>query len=208
MRYKRNRAKIFEGSEGTIKIKNSSLARKSGDSIDDQVDSLILMYEKDAIRSESQSISESLRKLSLSALLREQDEDAAMPMGDEGDMGGDAPADAPADDSQEPVGSEEMTAEPATTQKLPDLDIDKFTKDVARLTMNYKELLDIERAVINRTKNFLDKNYGDDYVQAFLRTLEEQFGVSAKEFGGNYDDIDAPHAIGANPAGAGSVGGS
>ena len=62
------------------------------------------------------------------------------------------------------------------------------------------------RMFFNRTKNFLDENYGDTFVERFLNTLEEQLGLSIDEFD-DEDVQDAPFAIGANPAGAGSVGG-
>jgi len=149
---------------------------------------------------EIESINESLQRLSLRALLREQEEEDPA-----------APPEAAEDPVEEepdvePTGSEEISAKPADKQKVPDLDIDKFTIDVARLVMNYKQLLDVEKAIINRTKNFLDENYGDTFVERFLSTLEEQFGLSIDEFD-DEDVQDAPFAIGANPAGAGSVGG-
>ena len=72
--------------------------------------------------------------------------------------------------------------------------------------MNHRQLLDVETVIINRTKNFLDENYGDKFVVRYLDILEEQFGISANEF--EMTDIeDAPFAVGANPAGAGMGGG-
>ena len=174
------------------------VARKASDSVDDQIDSLILMYEKNSVR-KNETISEALKNLSLRILLKEQDEE---PPADE------PPAEEdPAPEPAEPTGSEEMTAEPANEQQVPDLDIDQFTIDVARLILNKETLLDIDTAVINRTKNFLNKNYGDAFVRRFLDTLQEQFGLTSKEFDVDYSSVDAPFAVGANPAGAGSVGG-
>jgi hypothetical protein len=207
MRYYRRR--LFENDaqdvdvpEKNVEAAGTPVARKADDSVDDQIDSLILMYEKNAIRTEMESINESIRRLSLTALLLEQEEELEDSPAEEGD----SPAEEPEED-QAPTGSEEMTAKAAEKQKVPDLDIDKFTIDVARLTMNAQQLLDIEKAIINRAKNFLDKQYGDAYVKAFLETLENQFGVKTKEFDVSYSSIDAPFAVGANPAGAGSVGG-
>ena len=58
----------------------------------------------------------------------------------------------------------------------------------------------------NRTKNFLDENYGDKFVVRYLDILDEQFGISAQQF--EMTDVeDAPFAVGANPAGAGMGGG-
>ena len=208
MRYYRRR--LFENEtqdvdvpENNVEASGTPVARKADDSVDDQIDSLILMYEKNAIRTEMESINESIRSLSLTALLLEQEEEAESDVPTEDT---DVPAEEEDGDST-PTGSEEMTAKAAEKQKVPDLDIDKFTIDVARLTMNAHQLLDIEKAIINRAKNFLDKQYGDAYVKAFLETLDNQFGVSTKEFDVSYSSVDAPFAVGANPAGAGSVGG-
>ena len=63
--------------ENNLMFKNvSSKARKSLDSLDNQIDALILGYEKASIRSkdESERINESLNSLSLTALLMEQEE--------------------------------------------------------------------------------------------------------------------------------------
>ena len=55
-------------------------------------------------------------------------------------------------------------------------------------------------------KHFLDENYGDKFVVRYLDILEEQFGISPKEFELDYPG-DVPFAVGANPAGAGMSGG-
>jgi sporulation protein YlmC with PRC-barrel domain len=184
--------------ENNVSAIGNPVARKASDSVDDQIDSLILMYEKNSVR-KNETISEALRNLSLRILLKEQDEEAGTD---------DTPAE-PEEEPEptEPTGSEEMTAEPAIEQKVPDLDIDQFTIDIARLILNKESLLDIDTAIINRTKNFLNDNYGDAFVRRFLDTLQEQFGLTSQEFDVDYSSVDAPFAIGANPAGAGSVGG-
>jgi hypothetical protein len=193
--------------ENNLMFKNvSAKARKSLDSLDNQIDALILGYEKASIRSkdESERINESLNNLSLTALLMEQeegeDEAAAEEGGEEGgeEEGGET--------ESEPVGSEAMTADTAETQQVPDLDIDKFAFAVGRLVNNYNNLLNPEQVILNRAKNFLDNNYGDAYINRFLATMEEQFGISSSEFNVTYNR-DVPLAVGANPAGAGISGG-
>lgn len=187
---------LGDAPEGGVKANPESKARKADDSVDDQIDSLILLYEKRAIRDEQDQLMESLNKTSLRYLL-EQEEDVAVE---------EPPAEEePAEDTG-PVGSEEATAPAAESEPVPDLDIDKFTIKVARLIMNHRQLLDVETAIINRTKNFLDANYGDKFVVRYLDILDEQFGISAKEFEMTSVE-DAPYAVGANPAGAGMGGG-
>lgn len=185
-------------------------ARNASDSVDDQIDSLILMYEKNSIRNEDDRIDESLFRKSLLALLREQDEDLEdEPVEDAGEEVADTGTDDDVMDdavmSDDPAGSETMDAKAATKDIVPDLDIDQFSIKVARLILNYKAL-EVEKVILNRAKNFLDQNYGDAFVKRYLDTLEEQFGIKHKEFNVSYNE-DTPFAVGANPAGAGMSGG-
>ena len=194
--------------ENNLMFKNvSAKARKSLDSLDNQIDALILGYEKASIRSkdESERINESLNRLSLTALLMEQEEGEEEAAAEEG--GGEAEGeDAAGEDTSDPVGSEAMTADTAETQQVPDLDIDKFAFAVGRLVNNYNNLLNPEQVILNRAKNFLDNNYGDAYINRFLATMEEQFGISSSEFNVTYSR-DVQLAVGANPACAGISGG-
>ena len=183
---------LGEAPEGGVSSDSEPKARKADDSVDDQIDSLILLYEKRAIRDEEDKLMESLNKTSLKYLFEQEEEAAA--------------EEAPAEEPAEPTGSEAATAPAAESEPVPDIDIDKFTIKVARLIMNHRQLLDVETAIINRTKNFLDENYGDKFVVRYLDILEEQFGITAQEFEMTTIE-DAPFAIGANPAGAGMSGG-
>ena len=183
---------LGDAPEGGVKAVGDAKARKADDSVDDQIDSLILLYEKRAIRDEENKLMESLQSTSLKYLFEQEEEEAA--------------EEEPAEEDTEPTGSEEATAPAAKSEPVPDLDIDKFTIKVARLIMNYRQLLDVENAIINRTKNFLDENYGDKFVVRYLDILDEQFGISTKEFDLNYAE-DAPFAVGANASGTGGGGG-
>lgn len=182
-------------------------ARKANDSVDDQIDSLILLYESKAIREDDEDlISESLIKKTLLALLREQEEPAAPAE----DAGSEEPAAPPENTTpaSEPSGSEAMgSEEPAEEDIVPDLDVDAFTRRVARLVMNHRHLLRIEDVIVNRAKNFLDENYGDAFVARYLDSLETQFGIEVSELPNEETIKDAPFSIGANPAGAGMSGG-
>ena len=184
---------LGDAPEGGVNTDSKPTARKADDSVDDQIDSLILLYEKRAIRDDEDKLMESLKDSSLQYLFEQEEEEEA------------PAAEEPAADP-EPVGSEEVTAPPAEKEAVPDIDIDMFTIKIARLIMNHRQLLDVETAIINRTKNFLDENYGDKFVVRYLDILEEQFGISTQEF--QMTSVqDAPFAVGANPAGAGMGGG-
>lgn len=185
---------LGDAPEGGVRTSSSLKARKADDSVDDQIDSLILMYESRAIRDEEDRLNESLKRSSLKYLFEQEE------TGEEtGEEAGEETGEEPPSD---PVGSEEVTAKPATKDAVPDLDIDKFTIKVARLLMNHKQLLDVENAIINRTKNFLDENYGDAFVVRYLDILNEQFGISPQEFETSYNE-DVPLAVGAYAGGTG-----
>ena len=184
---------LGDAPEGGVQANPEPKARKADDSVDDQIDSLILLYEKRAIRDDEDKLMESLNRTSLQYLFEQEEEAAEV----------DAAVDT---EDTEPVGSEAATAPAAESEAVPDLDIDKFTIKVARLIMNHRQLLDVETAIINRTKNFLDENYGDKFVVRYLDILDEQFGISAQEFESTKVE-DSPFAVGANPAGAGMGGG-
>jgi hypothetical protein len=221
--YQRKRKYLFEKDENLKKASEKKLdfdgnpkSRDSKDSLDDKIDSLLLMYEKKSIRDEDDRIEESLFRQSLLALLVEQDEEEVDDIPEEEV---DAPPDdasASADASEEvdeeevepPEGSEKVKddVKPAKGQNIPDLDIDSFTMNVMRLVMNHETLLNPKDVILNRAKNFLDNNYGDAHVSRFLETVDNQYGVKGKEFKVDYGQ-DAPFAVGANPAGAGMSGG-
>lgn len=218
--YQRRRKYLFEKDENLKKASEKKLdfvgnpkSRDSKDSLDDKIDSLLLMYEKKSIRDEDDRIEESLFKQSLLALLVEQDEEEVDDIPEEEidepveDTTG-ADEDADEEEVETPEGSEKIKddVKPAKGQNIPDLDIDSFTMNVMRLVMNYETLLDPKDVILNRAKNFLDNNYGDAHVSRFLETVDKQYGVKGKEFKVDYGQ-DAPFAVGANPAGAGMSGG-
>lgn len=186
-------------------------ARPAKDSIDDQVDALILRYESSSIRKEA-SLNESLGNLSLKFLLEQEEaplEDAPVdePAGD-APAGGDEPVgDAPAEE-EDPAGSQDMkVTEPAEDIGIPDLDVDKFSMRVVRLINNYQNLLRIEEAIINRAKSFLDENYGEIFVNEFMENLSQKYGLEVTEFDNVPDVPEDTYAVGAFAGGTGGLGG-
>jgi ATP-dependent Lon protease len=175
--------------ESDVYVSGNYKARKSMHSVDDQIDALILRYEKASI-SENDDLMESLTKKSLKFLFEQEEEEE--------------PADEESE-AAEPTGSEAMKAKKGGEQIVPNLNIDEFASRTVRLINNPSTLLDLRTAILNRVKNFLDENYGDVYVNRYLETLEQEFGIEISEFDNQdmektSDDI---FAIGANPAGAG-----
>ena len=187
-------------------------ARPAADSVDDQIDALLLRYESASIR-KGDSINESLKKLNLRFLLEQDEEPADEEPADE-EPADEAPADEepadeePADEEPDPSGSDDMSVtSPAPRQKVPDLDIDKFTSRVVRLMNNYESLLNIEESIINRAKSFLDENYGEAFVYEFVNNLSNQYGLETTEFGNIPAVPDDNFAVGAFAGGTGGLGG-
>ena len=181
---------------------DSGSTKKADDSVDDQIDSYIIKFERDSIVSEEDSIMEALKRMSLETLLEQdspEEEDAA-PEDDDAETGGDATE----PEVQDPIGSEEISAtEPATPPKLP-LNVDEFTKRVARLVENAEVLLSVRSVIINRAFNYLLENYDQAHVDAMKEVLDEQFDFDIDDPG---RPVETPYAVGAYAGGTGGLGG-
>ena len=181
--------------------------RLAKDSADDQIDSYLISFEERAIKASDDDddvLFESLKNNSLKFLF-EQEEEVPEEEGDAEPS--DSPAGEVAEDEVEPPGdSRDIDVEDSEKPKMPSMDVDKFAKSVVRLAKNANKLLDLEEVIINRAKNYLEKEYNDAYVAKFKETLEEQFGYSLEEFEREASSEDI-FGVGANPAGAGMSGG-
>ena len=128
---------------------DSGSVRKADDSVDDQIDSYIIKFERDSIVSEEDSIMESLKRMSLGTLF-EQDSPEANDEDEKASEADSTPSGDEGPEIQDPVGSEKIDAtDPAIPPKLP-LNIDEFTKRIARLVENAEVLLNVRSVVINR----------------------------------------------------------
>jgi hypothetical protein len=126
---------------------------------------------------------ESLRRKSLRFLFEQEGDDAAA-------------------DAAPPEGSETPKKDPGTAPDVkPPLDIDLFTKKVARLVLNGRNMIPLEEVIISRAQAFLNKNYGKDYVEQMQDILDQQFDF---DLTGKENVIDVPIAAGA----AGKSGGA
>lgn len=179
-------------------------ARKALSSIDDQIDALILKYEASSIRDESivrgdELMEQSLSSSSLQYLFEQEEEEVAAEeaTGEEGGEEESAPV---------PTGSEAMDVDEPGEEEVPDLDIDAFAMRTVRLIMNYKNLLRVEEAIVNRIKNFLDENYGENFVDRYVNILENEYGISMAEFSSDRETEDQEFAVGAFAGGMGQSG--
>lgn len=172
--------KVNDAPEGNVKLTSSGTkARKALNSIDQQVDALILKYEASAIIDDDQTLNESL---SLKILLEQEEEE------DTGEEAAAEETDTDATDVDSGTsGAEGIKADAPGKESTPNLDVDEFTNRCVRLITNFKNLLRVEEAIVNRIRTFLDNNYGDEHVERFLSTLENDYGITVDEFSNNTD---------------------
>ena len=177
-------------------------------SADNQIDAFILKFERDSMSDEdedSQSLSESLVNLSLNALLLEQGgEEEEAEVAEEVEPAGDEGGDTPPPKEPAPEDSSDSGVEPAKSLPKPPIDIEAFTKRVARLAMNYDNLLDMKTIIVNRAMNFLLENYDEARADEMKDVLDSQFDF---DLDGGKEVPTAPYAVGAYAGGTGQMGG-
>lgn len=158
------------------------------DSIDDQIDAFIIKFEKDSIdHAESElepedELSESLKSLSLTSLLTEQEEEEVEAEEEDADV------------------ADEEEAEDIEVPK-PEINIETFTKRVARLIMNFDSLVDVKGIVVNRAMNYVQENYDSAKAEEMKQILDTQFDFKVDL----EDEVpEAPFAAGAFAGGTGA----
>ena len=194
---------IFEKKEEDIEpekgegIKVGKKTRLAKDSLDDQIDSLLIKYEMESIiddEGHADFINETMYDRFMKGIIQEQEGEVLDPA---------------AEKSKKPKGSERQEEDDEGEEKKPNIDIDVFTKKVARLIMNANSLLNVEQAILNRAEKFIKDNYDDDHTERCRTILEKQFDIEAdlvfRDFEDNPTEHDAPQGFGAY---AGGVGGS
>ena len=174
------------------------------DSFDSKIDSYLQNFEAESPADEQMPVESGqitlkllMRKLFEAAEDEEADADAAEGAEHVEDDSGappveQAPMDVPEEGDDSPQGEAPMP--------MKKLDIQNFASHVARLVKNFPNLVDPTTIILNRTRNYVAKNYGDEIALQLDNTLSQKFGISSK---GQFDDVpDAPPAKGAGPTGA------
>ena len=194
---------IFEEKEDRTPEKGEGVkvgrkTRLAKDSLDDQIDSLLIKYEMESIiddEGHADFVSESMYNRFMKDLLTEQD----------------GVLDPAAKEKEKTKGSEGQEESEMGEERMPNIDIDVFTKKVARLIMNADNLLNIEQAILNRAIKFVRENYNDDHLDRFKTILDKQFDIEAdlifREFEDSPTEHNAPEGFGAYAGGTGSGGG-
>jgi len=197
---------LIEQDDDVDASERTDATRPSRDSVDDQIDSFILKFEKDSIKKEDIdifSLSESLNRMSIGILLEQEEEEppAAEEVEGEGDISP-PEADTPDKDIES---SEDVDVDmPVDKMPMPPLDIDAFAKRVARLVMNHDTLLSIPTVIINRAIGFLEENYDQSYVEELKEIFDSEYDFNIED---KSEVPIAPPAVGAWAGGTGAGGG-
>lgn len=169
------------------------------DSLDDQIDSILLRFESDSIIGDQETAppitGEGL--IDLRSLL-EAPEDEEEP---EEDPDADEP---PADDEAEPEHDDQAqdpTPDAESEPMHPDLDVSKFALKVVRLITSYQNLLDIPTVIATRAYNYLVTNYDQAIADAYKEVLSSQ-GIELDEPATSEPET-LPIAVGAGASGLG-----
>ena len=166
-------------------------------SVDEQIDKLLMQYEKLSTPDEEQQLQEMIRKGSLLFIL-EQDEPEEEPE-EEGEE-----EEAIEDADEEDAEAEEEEAD-APEEETPSIDIGTFAAKVARLADMPDKVLDLKSAIINRAIQYLETNYDDNVAKEFETALMDKFQLAVPEEEVEKlvaSDLPAPPAVGAGPGGA------
>lgn len=163
--------------------------RLSEDSVDSQIDSVLLRYQ-DESSLEKEELDEGYSMPDNWNLLLEQGEDEEV-------------------DAEEPATPEDVMSvgddlprakAPADPREIK-INVDDFAQKVANLYEHYHNLLNIEPVIVHRAMHLLERGYSPDVVQEFLETLEREFGITLE--GDVEEEIEPPPPGGsAGPIGA------
>jgi hypothetical protein len=84
-----------------------------------------------------------------------------------------------------------------------EIDLDRFTAEVARLIKNYTTLLDMEKMLLNKAREFILTRYGEAAEKEMLSQLESSHDIEIVDSTETVQsDLDVPVAVGAGtPAG-------
>ncbi len=172
----------------------------SGASVDEQIDALLLQYEKMSLPSEEEMIREVLDTKSLKFILEQ--EEATDEEEEETEEIEVAAADEEAE--EEDPDEEEEVAEEDLVAQSPVLDVATFALKVARLAEVPEKVLDLKDSIINRAIQYISSNYDELVAKEVEQTLMDNYQLALPEEEVEKvvaSDLPAPAAVGAGPGG-------
>ena len=145
--------------------------RLSDDSMDDQIDSLLIGFESEASENENGETQAQYQESHffdrfMNKILLEKDEE------------NDAPADPPPPPEDLTSDNSDIQGNQALAPPKGKINIDQFSKKVGRLIKNYQNLLDPKTVIYARAKNLLIQNYNEEAAEEFSNILSTKFGIN------------------------------
>ena len=164
----------------------------SSSSVDEQIDKLLLQYEKLSVPDEEQALQEMINKGSLRFILEQEEPEE------------EAEEEEAVEDPDEEAAEAEEEAD-APEEEAPSIDIGTFAAKVARLAEMPEKVLDLKSAIIDRAVQYLQENYDDNVAKDFEEALLDRFQMAVPETEIENlvaADLPAPPAVGAGSGGA------
>lgn len=197
-------------------------------SLDQVIDRYIVRYEKESMpqtqspgpgpTSANASSPETLEERQLrllNNLLSEQDLPPLPPPGDDGggDLGGDLGGD-DGGDGGGGGGGDGKAPEGPPVINTPKINLNDFSRSMARLVNNYDALLNPKSIILNRAEAYIKTNYDERTAKMFMQIMERNYGLhttnteySAAAGGGDFPTPAAANAGGEPGQLAGGGGG-
>ena len=161
-------------------------------SVDEQIDRLLMQYEKLSLPDEEDQLLEMIKSASLQFILEQDEEEPA-----EEEPAEEEPAEEETEDEAAP--DEEEDQEDST-----EIDLATFAAKVARLAEMPEKVLDLKSAIINRAIQYLAANYDRSVASQFEAALMDKFQLAVPEEEVETvvaSDLPPPPAAGAGPGG-------
>lgn len=108
---------------------------------------------------------------SLNSLLFEQETPPEEPAADE------PPADEGTDDTEDTGGGGGTAPEGPPVVNTPKINLNDFTRSIARLINNYDALLNPRSIILNRVEEYMRTNYDERTAKMFLQIMERNYGL-------------------------------
>jgi len=91
--------------------------------------------------------------------------------------------------------------------EIPNLDVEKFASETARIIKNADVLLDIEEIIMSKARDYLISKYSEDTESSFLEIMRTRFNIDSRTTHQKDQDqreIPTPIAVGAGGDGGGA----
>ena len=163
-------------------------------SLDQAIDRYFVQYEREAIP--TSEVFEHANITKLVNFLFEQEEELEEPIEDDDaggdlDLGGDAGGDLGGDLGEEPPpAGEGSDAEAEPVINTPKINLQDFTRSVARLINNVHSLIDLQTIVLNRAQKYIQNNYNERTAKEMMEILGTTYDL--KPVDNENHRVDAP----------------